>query len=297
MKNRKQKNSMEVLIKILKLIGKYKIFLALSIILAGISVVLQLYVPILFGKAIDEIVAEHNVNFGRMVYYLEQIIVFAVVSALATWIMNLFNNRMTFRIVQDIRSKSIKHIQKLPLSYLDSHSTGDIVSRIIADADILSDGLLLGFTQLFSGVITIIATLIFMFSKNFWITIMVIVLTPLSFFVAKFISSRSYTMFQKQSKTRGQQTAFIEEMIGNQKVVKAFGYEEKASSRFDVINDKLQKYSQQAVFYSSLTNPCTRFVNNIIYAGVALVGAFIIPNGLLTVGGLSVPFAYIQTNI
>lgn len=283
---------MEVLIKILKLIGKYKIFLALSIILAGISVVLQLYVPILFGKAIDEIVAEHNVNFGRMVYYLEQIIVFAVVSALATWVMNLFNNRMTFRIVQDIRSKSIKHIQKLPLSYLDSHSTGDIVSRIIADTDILSDGLLLGFTQLFSGVITIIATLVFMFSKNFWITIMVIVLTPLSFFVAKFISSRSYTMFQKQSKTRGQQTAFIEEMIGNQKVVKAFGYEEKASSRFDIINNKLQKYSQQAVFYSSLTNPCTRFVNNIIYAGVALVGAFIIPKGLLTVGGLSVMLAY-----
>lgn len=292
MKSKKQKNSMEVLIKILKLIGKYKIFLALSIILAGISVVLQLYVPILFGKAIDEIVAEHNVNFGRMVYYLEQIIVFAVVSALATWVMNLFNNRMTFRIVQDIRSKSIKHIQKLPLSYLDSHSTGDIVSRIIADTDILSDGLLLGFTQLFSGVITIVATLVFMFSKNFWITIMVIVLTPLSFFVAKFISSRSYTMFQKQSKTRGQQTAFIEEMIGNQKVVKAFGYEEKASSRFDVINNKLQKYSQQAVFYSSLTNPCTRFVNNIIYAGVALVGAFIIPKGLLTVGGLSVMLAY-----
>ena len=292
MKSKKQKNSMEVLIKILNLIGKYKIFLALSIILAGISVVLQLYVPILFGKAIDEIVAEHNVNFGRMVYYLEQIIVFAVVSALATWVMNLFNNRMTFRIVQDIRSKSIKHIQKLPLSYLDSHSTGDIVSRIIADTDILSDGLLLGFTQLFSGVITIIATLVFMFSKNFWITIMVIVLTPLSFFVAKFISSRSYTMFQKQSKTRGQQTAFIEEMIGNQKVVKAFGYEEKVSSRFDVINNKLQKYSQQAVFYSSLTNPCTRFVNNIIYAGVALVGAFIIPKGLLTVGGLSVMLAY-----
>ena len=292
MKSKKQKNSMEVLIKILKLIGKYKIFLALSIILAGISVVLQLYVPILFGKAIDEIVAEHNVNFGRMVYYLEQIIVFAVVSALATWVMNLFNNRMTFRIVQYIRSKSIKHIQKLPLSYLDSHSTGDIVSRIIADTDILSDGLLLGFTQLFSGVITIIATLVFMFSKNFWITIMVIVLTPLSFFVAKFISSRSYTMFQKQSKTRGQQTAFIEEMIGNQKVVKAFGYEEKVSSRFDVINNKLQKYSQQAVFYSSLTNPCTRFVNNIIYAGVALVGAFIIPKGLLTVGGLSVMLAY-----
>lgn len=292
MKSKKQKNSMEVLIKILKLIGKYKIFLALSIILAGISVVLQLYVPILFGKAIDEIVAEHNVNFGRMIYYLEQIIVFAVVSALATWVMNLFNNRMTFRIVQDIRSKSIKHIQKLPLSYLDSHSTGDIVSRIIADTDILSDGLLLGFTQLFSGVITIIATLVFMFSKNFWITIMVIVLTPLSFFVSKFISSRSYTMFQKQSKTRGQQTAFIEEMIGNQKVVKAFGYEEKASSRFDVINNKLQKYSQQAVFYSSLTNPCTRFVNNIIYAGVALVGAFIIPKELLTVGGLSVMLAY-----
>lgn len=292
MKNKKKKERRAVLIKLLKLIGKYKILLALSIILAGISVVLQLYVPILFGKAIDEVVAEHNVNFDKMVYYLEHIIVFAVISSLATWIMNLFNNRMTFRIVQDIRSKSIKHIQKLPLSYLDSHSTGDIVSKIIADADILSDGLLLGFTQLFSGIITIIATLIFMFSKNVWITIMVIVLTPLSFFVAKFISSHSYTMFQKQSKTRGQQTAFVEEMIGNQKVVRSFGYEKKASDRFEIINNKLQKYSQKAVFYSSLTNPCTRFVNNIIYAAVALVGAFIIPSGFLTVGGLSVMLAY-----
>lgn len=180
----------------------------------------------------------------------------------------------------------------LPLSYLDQHSTGDIVSRVIADTDILSDGLLLGFTQLFSGIVTIVVTLIFMFSKNVWVTLLVIVLTPFSFVVAKFISSRSYTMFRKQSETRGRQTALIEEMIGGQKVVKAFGYEKESSRRFDEINKELQNYSQKAVFYSSLTNPSTRFVNNIIYAGVALLGAFLIPGGTLTVGGLSVLLAY-----
>ena len=206
--------------------------------------------------------------------------------------MNLINNRMTYRIVRDLRSQAIRHIQVLPLSYLDQHSSGDIVSRVIADTDILSDGLLLGFTQLFSGIVTIIVTLFFMFSKNVWITLLVICLTPLSFFVAKFISGRSFKMFQKQSETRGKQTALIDEMIGNQKVVKAFGYEEKASERFAEINKDLQKYSQQAVFYSSLTNPSTRFVNNVIYAGVALVGAFMIPGGALTVGGLSVLLSY-----
>lgn len=206
--------------------------------------------------------------------------------------MNLLNNRMTYRIVQDIRSQAIRHIQVLPLSYLDQHSTGDIVSRVIADTDILSDGLLLGFTQLFSGIVTIVVTLIFMFSKNVWVTLLVIVLTPFSFVVAKFISSRSYTMFRKQSETRGRQTALIEEMIGGQKVVKAFGYEKESSRRFDEINKELQNYSQKAVFYSSLTNPSTRFVNNIIYAGVALLGAFLIPGGTLTVGGLSVLLAY-----
>lgn len=281
-----------VMKKLFKYIGKYWILLILSIILAGISVVLQLYVPVLFGNAIDEIVAAHNVDFTQMWLYLKQILLFVVIAATAIWIMNLVNNRMTYHIVQDIRSQAIRHIQKLPLSYLDQHSTGDIVSRIIADTDILSDGLLLGFTQLFSGVVTVVVTLIFMFSKNVWITLMVILLTPLSFLVAKFISSRSFTMFKKQSETRGKQTALIEEMIGNQKVVKAFGYEDKASKRFDEINKELKEYSQKAVFYSSLTNPSTRFVNNIIYAAVALAGAFLIPLGALTVGGLSVLLSY-----
>ena len=222
--------------KLLKLIGKYKIFLGFSVIFAAISVVLQLYVPVLFGDAIDEVVAAHQVNFDMMWYYLRQILVFIVISALATWFMNLLNNRMTYRIVQDIRSQAIRHIQVLPLSYLDQHSTGDIVSRVIADTDILSDGLLLGFTQLFSGIVTIVVTLIFMFSKNVWVTLLVIVLTPFSFVVAKFISSRSYTMFRKQSETRGRQTALIEEMIGGQKVVKAFGYEKESSRRFNEIN-------------------------------------------------------------
>ena len=278
--------------KLLKLIGKYKIFLVFSVIFAAISVVLQLYVPVLFGDAIDEVVSAHQVNFDMMWYYLKQILIFIVISAFATWFMNLLNNRMTYRIVQDIRSQAIRHIQVLPLSYLDQHSTGDIVSRVIADTDILSDGLLLGFTQLFSGIVTIVVTLIFMFSKNVWVTLLVIVLTPFSFVVAKFISSRSYTMFRKQSETRGRQTALIEEMIGGQKVVKAFGYEKESSRRFDEINKELQNYSQKAVFYSSLTNPSTRFVNNIIYAGVALLGAFLIPGGTLTVGGLSVLLAY-----
>ncbi len=278
--------------KLLKLIGKYKIFLVFSVIFAAISVVLQLYVPVLFGDAIDEVVAAHQVDFDMMWYYLKQILIFIVISALATWFMNLLNNRMTYRIVQDIRSQAIRHIQVLPLSYLDQHSTGDIVSRVIADTDILSDGLLLGFTQLFSGIVTIVVTLIFMFSKNVWVTLLVIILTPFSFVVAKFISSRSYTMFRKQSETRGRQTALIEEMIGGQKVVKAFGYEKESSRRFDEINKELQNYSQKAVFYSSLTNPSTRFVNNIIYAGVALLGAFLIPGGTLTVGGLSVLLSY-----
>ena len=293
-KNKQQSNanSTETLWKVLRFIGRYRLLLILSIILAAVSVVLQLYVPVLFGDAIDQVVAEHQVNFQRMWYYLSRILVMVVVSSLATWIMNIINNRMTFRTVQDIRTKAIRHIQKLPLSYLDGHSTGDIISRVIADTDILSDGLLLGFTQLFSGIVTIIGTLIFMFSKNLWITLMVIVLTPLSFFVAKFISSRSFHMFRKQSDARGRQTALIEEMNGNQKIVQAFGYEDKSSARFAEINQELKECSQKAVFYSSLTNPSTRFVNNVIYAGVALVGAFMIPGGALTVGGLSVLLSY-----
>ena len=284
-------NSMEILWKVLRFIGRYRFLLILSIVLASASVILQLYVPILFGDAIDEIVGEGQVNFDSMWYYLSRILVMVIVSGAATWIMNIINNRMTYNTVRDIRAKAIRHIQELPLSYLDQHSTGDIISRVIADTDILSDGLLLGFTQLFSGIVTIIGTLIFMLSKNVWITLLVIVLTPLSFFVAKFISGRSFQMFRKQSDARGRQTALIEEMIGNQKLVQAFGYEEKSSARFSQVNKELKEYSQKAVFFSSLTNPSTRFVNNVIYAAVALVGAFLIPGGYLTVGGLSVLLA------
>ena len=285
-------NSMEILWKVLRFIGRYRFLLILSSVLASASVILQLYVPILFGYAIDEIVGEGQVNFDSMWYYLSRILVMVIVSGAATWIMNIINNRMTYNTVRDIRAKAIRHIQELPLSYLDQHSTGDIISRVIADTDILSDGLLLGFTQLFSGIVTIIGTLIFMLSKNVWITLLVIVLTPLSFFVAKFISGRSFQMFRKQSDARGRQTALIEEMIGNQKLVQAFGYEEKSSARFSQVNKELKEYSQKAVFFSSLTNPSTRFVNNVIYAAVALVGAFLIPGGYLTVGGLSVLLAY-----
>lgn len=284
--------SMVTFKKVLHFIGKYRFLLVLSVLLASVSVLLQLYVPILFGNAIDEIVAKGQVDFGRMWYFLKRILFIVILSSAATWSMSLINNRMAYRTVQDIRSKAIRHIQVLPLSYLDSHSTGDIISRVIADADILSDGLLLGFTQLFSGVVTIIGTLVFMLSKNVIITVLVMVLTPLSFFVAKYISSHSFQMFQKQSEARGRQTSLIEEMIGSQKLVHAFGYEEKASQRFAAINEELKEASQKAVFYSSLTNPSTRFVNNIIYAGVALSGAFLIPLGALTVGGLSVMLAY-----
>ncbi len=273
-------------------IAKYWPALILSIIFAATSVILQLYAPILFGDAIDQIIGQSNVQFSPLFVYLNQIMIVIALAALCTWLMNLLNNHITFKIVQDIRSKSIRKLQKLPLSYLDAHSTGDIVSRIIADADVISDGLLLGFTQIFSGVITIIATLFFMFSKNVKVSLLVVILTPLSFLVARFISQRSFSMFKKQSELRGQQTALIDELIGNQKVVKAFGYEDKASARFKSVNENLVHYSKHAIFYSSMTNPSTRFVNSLVYAGVALLGVLLIPGGSLTVGGLSVLLAY-----
>ena len=273
-------------------IAKFRVLLILSVLMAGVTVILQLYVPILFGDAIDNIVAAGKVDFAMVGFYLKRVVILAVLSGVTGWVMSVINNRMTYRVVQDIRAQSIRHIQHLPLSYLDKHSSGDIVSRIIADADILSDGLLLGFSQLFSGIVTIVVTLVFMFSKNFWITLLVICLTPVSFWVAKFISSHSYGMFRKQSEARGKQTALIDEIVGNQKVVRAYGYEERASRRFAEINGELRDYSAQAVFYSSLTNPCTRFVNSLIYAGVALLGAILIPVGSLTVGGLTVLLSY-----
>lgn len=292
MKRKTNPENGKTLKKLWNHIAKFRVLLILSVLMAGATVILQLYVPILFGDAIDNIVAAGKVDFTMVGYYLKRVVILAVLSGVTGWVMSVINNRMTYRVVQDIRAQSIRHIQRLPLSYLDKHSSGDIVSRIIADADILSDGLLLGFSQLFSGIVTIVVTLVFMFSKNFWITLLVICLTPVSFWVAKFISSHSYGMFRKQSEARGKQTALIDEIIGNQKVVRAYGYEERASKRFAEINGELRDYSAQAVFYSSLTNPCTRFVNSLIYAGVALLGAILIPVGSLTVGGLTVLLSY-----
>ena len=292
MKRKTNPENGKTLKKLWNHIAKFRVLLIFSVLMAGVTVVLQLYVPILFGDAIDNIVAAGKVDFAMVGFYLKRVVILAVLSGVTGWVMSVINNRMTYRVVQDIRAQSIRHIQRLPLSYLDKHSSGDIVSRIIADADILSDGLLLGFSQLFSGIVTIVVTLVFMFSKNFWITLLVICLTPVSFWVAKFISSHSYGMFRKQSEARGKQTALIDEIIGNQKVVRAYGYEERASRRFAEINGELRDYSAQAVFYSSLTNPCTRFVNSLIYAGVALLGAILIPVGSLTVGGLTVLLSY-----
>ena len=285
-------SSMQTLKKVMNVIGHYRILLILSIVLAGISVVLQLYIPVVFGNAIDGIIAAGKVDFELVSTHLFKALILAASAAAAIWIMNMINNRLAYNTVRDIRSRAIRNIQALPLSYLDAHSSGDIVQRVIADTDQLSDGLLLGFTQLFSGVITIFVTIGFMFSRSVWITLTVIVLTPVSFLVARFIASRTFKMFQKQTQIRGKQTALINEMVGNEKIVKAFGYENRASERFHVLNEDLRKSSEMAVFFSSITNPSTRAVNNVIYALVALLGAWFIMAGNLTVGGLSALLAY-----
>lgn len=293
MNNKKaDSSSMDVLKRVLRVISHYRFLLLLSVILAAVTVVLQLYIPILFGNAIDLVLGPGKVRFAPMRSLFLRILILIILTAVLTWLMNLINNRLTYRTVQDIRSKAIRKIQTLPLSYLDSHSTGDIVQRVIADVDQLSDGLLLGFTQLFSGLVMIFVTLGFMFSKNIEITFMVLLLTPVSFLVAKFISGRSYKLFRKQTEVRGKQTALINEMVGNEKVVKAFGHEKKASDQFRVLNEDLQSASEKAIFLSSLTNPSTRAVNNVIYALVALVGAGMILAGRLTVGGLTVLLTY-----
>lgn len=284
--------SRQTLAKVLALIGRYRLLLLASIVLAALTVVLQLYVPILFGDAIDQIIARDNVRLKALAGILVKAGALIAISSVGTWVMNLINNRLAFHTVKDIRARAIRQIQCLPLSYLDAHSSGDIVQRIIADTDQLSDGLLLGFTQLFSGVVTIVVTLAFMLSKNVGITLMVLVLTPVSFLVARFIAARSFDMFSKQTETRGRQTALVSEFVGNQKVVKAFGHERQASTQFRALNEELQGYAQHAVFYSSLTNPSTRAVNNVIYALVALVGARLILAGQLTVGGLTVLLSY-----
>ena len=294
--NTGNRSSMETLKKVLRVIGHYRLLLAASLLLALLTVVLQLYVPILFGDAIDHIVSPDSPGMSgissTLVMILVRVLELVMISSAGTWVMNMINNRLAFRTVMDIRARAIRQIQVLPLSYLDGHSSGDLVQRIIADTDQLSDGLLLGFTQLFSGIVTIAVTLGFMLSKNVWITVMVLILTPVSFLVARFIAERSFIMFSKQTAARGRQTALINEFTGNQKLVKAFGREAKASARFKEINEELRGYSQSAVFFSSLTNPSTRAVNNVIYALVALAGAMLIIKGHLTVGGLTVLLAY-----
>ena len=288
----KKNTSFQTLGKVLKFIGKYKILLVFSVALSIIAAILQLYVPILFGDAIDTVIKQGEVHYSRLLSVLINIGICIAVASISLWVMNLINNRLTYQTVKEIRAKAMRHMQHIPLSYLDVHSTGDIVQSVIADVDQLSDGLLLGFTQLFTGIVTIIATLVFMLSKNVLITCCVIVLTPVSFFVARFISTRSYRLFQKQTSTRGKQTALINEMIGSEKVVKAFGYERRASKRFKKLNEELQEYTQNALFISSLTNPSTRAVNNVIYAIVAVLGSYSIMKGNLTVGGLTVLLSY-----
>lgn len=288
----KKNTSFQTLGKVLKFIGKYKVLLVFSVTLSIVAAILQLYVPILFGDAIDTVIKQGEIHYSQLISTLINIGICITIASISLWVMNLINNRLTYQTVKEIRAKAMRHIQHIPLSYLDLHSTGDIVQSVIADVDQLSDGLLLGFTQLFTGIITIIATLVFMLSKNVLITCCVIVLTPVSFFVARFISTRSYRLFQKQTSTRGKQTALINEMIGSEKIVKAFGYEKRASKRFKKMNEELQEYTQNALFISSLTNPSTRAVNNVIYAIVAVLGSYSIMKGNLTVGGLTVLLSY-----
>lgn len=284
-------SSRETFIKLMKELGNSLWWIVISFVLAALTVVLTLYIPVLFGNSID-LMLYTPVDWVQLKGILLKVCVLIVVCAILTWIMNVVNNKVAYGVIRQLRSKAIRKIQQVPLKYVDGQSSGDIVQRVIADVDQISDGLLLGLTQLFTGIVTIIVTLYFMFQKSVLITLLVLVLTPVSFLVAKFISSKSYTLFQKQSSTRGRQTALIDEMIGNQKVVKAFGYEKTAGKRFEAINTELQKYSQQATFYSSITNPSTRFVNSIIYALVALAGAFSILKGNLSVGGLTVLLTY-----
>ncbi len=288
----KKKLNKGTLKKILFYVGRYKIHLFFSIILAAVSVAMTLYIPVLAGNAIDLAIGKGAVDFEGMMPNLVGIGVLAILTAAAQWIMNTLNNRITFRVVRDIRNAAIEKIQSLPLSYIDSKPSGDTVSRIISDADQFADGLLMGFTQLFTGVVTILGTLCFMISINFKISLVVVILTPLSLFVARFIAKRTHSMFTMQAKTRGEQTAFTEEMIGNKKIVDAFSREEKTLEEFDEINERYQKYSLKAIFFSSLTNPSTRFVNSMVYAAVGLAGAIAAVGGSITVGGLSCFLSY-----
>lgn len=291
-KTEKNSSSRDILKQVLNHIGKYKVFLIISIILAAISVILTLYIPILTGQAVDCIVGEGNVDFAGILNILKEMAVIIVLTAVVQWLMNTCNNKIAYQVVRDVRDEAFKKLEILPLKYIDGHSHGDIVSRIIADVDQFSDGLLLGFTQLFTGVVTIVGTLLFMLSINVSTTIVVVILTPLSFFIAGFIAKRTFNMSKLQSETRGEQTALINEMIDNEKVVKAFGQENHVIDQFGEINARLEKASVKAIFFSSLTNPCTRFVNSLVYAGVGILGAFLAISGRITVGQLTSFLSY-----
>ena len=279
-------------VKVLKRIKKYWLYLAISIVMAAVTVASTLYVPILVGRVVDNIIGPQNVLFDNILTILTQMGIVIAITAVSQWVMNICNNKITYHVTRDIRDEAIEKIEKLPLSYIDAHSYGEIVSRVIADVDQFADGLLMGFTQFFSGVLTIVGTLAFMLSINVLITLIVVVITPLSFFVASFIAKHTYSMFKLQSEARGEQTALIDEMIGGQKVVQAYAHEAEALEKFDEINEKLQKYSLKAIFFSSITNPATRFVNSIVYAGVAVGGAVSAINGGITVGQLSSFLSY-----
>ncbi|MSS63406.1 ABC transporter ATP-binding protein [Velocimicrobium porci] len=292
MNQTEKKAQKETIKKVLNYIKPYSIYVLFSIILASVTVILTLYAPILIGKAIDFIVGKENVKFDAIFLILKQLGVIIICTAVAQWIMNLCNNKITYSVIRDMRAEAFNKIEILPLSYIDSHSSGELVSRVIADVDQFADGLLMGFTQLFTGVITILGTLFFMFSINVWITLVVVIITPVSLLVAAFIAKRTYSMFRLQSETRGEQTAFIDEMVGNLKVVKAFGHEKEAIEKFDAINEKLEKYSLRATFFSSITNPATRFVNSLVYTAVGISGAFAGIYGIITIGNLSCFLSY-----
>lgn len=278
--------------KVLDYIKKYKILVALSLIFAAVTVALTLYVPILTGRAVDFIIGKGNVDFDSLIKIAVEIVVIVAITAVLQWLMSICNNKITYGVVRDIRNEAFEKIERMPLSYIDTHEHGDIVSRIIADVDTFADGLLMGFTQAFTGIITIFGTLIFMVTINFKITILVVLVTPLSLVIANFIAKRTYKLFRKQSEIKGKQTGIINEMIGNQKVVKAYSKEADVLERFDEINDELQKVSLKAIFYSSTTNPATRFVNAMVYAVVGIVGAIFAINGHISVGGLSSFLSY-----
>ena len=285
-------NQLNTLKKVLCYIRPYWFFLLCSVVCAAVTVVLTLYIPILTGDAIDCILEPGKVDFGVLLEILKRMAIVILATAVSQWIMSICNNRIAYYVVRDIRRDAFRQIQILPLKYLDAHSHGETVSRIIADVDQFSDGLLMGFTQLFTGVITIAGTLIFMFRENIGITMVVVCITPVSLLVAAFIARRTYRLFKLQSETRGEQTGLIDEMIGNQKVVQAFCYEDRALERFDEVNERLAKYSLKAIFYSSLTNPCTRFVNSLVYTGVCVTGALSVISGGISVGTLTCFLSY-----